>query len=60
MNFVMLSAGASSNIIEGSGTMPVVLIWLINIVLLGVFVGVTVLVIRALLKCLKSKNAPKE
>ena len=50
----------SGNLAEASGSSPVLLIWLINIILLGVFVTITVLVIRALLKYLKSKDVRKE
>ena len=60
MTPTMTIANASGNLTEASGTSPVLLIWLINIILLGVFVTVTVLVIRALLKYLKSKDVRKE
>jgi DNA-binding XRE family transcriptional regulator len=50
----------SGDLVQGSGTMPVILIWFINIILLGIFIAVFVLVIRTLLKYLKSKNVRKE
>ena len=60
MTQTMTIANASGNLAEVSGTMPVTVIWFINILLLGVFAAVTVLIIRALLKYLKSKEVRKD